>query len=152
MQGWPCPDAYKVTVKRTGTPPLGVVWYWQGTSCGTSTALGSDSTFLSTTSGTYYIRAYDLSCGCWSSDCGSVSVTVDPLGITWSGTVSSDWTNSNNWSCGTVPGPNSNVTIPPDTTFPPSVPDGVSASVGSITLMPGAVVTVGTNSKLNVIH
>jgi len=65
------------TITRSGTPPADITWYWQGTSCGTRTDLGSGATYIATASGTYYIRARHTS-GLWSDDCGSVTVTVNP--------------------------------------------------------------------------
>lgn len=70
------PQCGIVTITRSGTPPGGETWYWQGTLCGTSTSFGSGSTFTVTSSGTYYIRAYNSTGNCWSVGCGSVSVTV----------------------------------------------------------------------------
>lgn len=70
----PQPDS--VTITRSGTPPSGETWYWQGTSCGTNTSLGSGTTYNATSSDTYYIRAYKSSGSCWSSGCGSTSVIV----------------------------------------------------------------------------
>lgn len=65
-----------VTVTRTGAPPGGETWYWQGTDCGISTALGSGATYNATTSETYYIRSYLIAQGCWSPSCGSVDVSA----------------------------------------------------------------------------
>ena len=67
-----------VTLTRSGPPPAGETWYWQGTSCGTSTVLGSGATYAATASGTYYIRSYHIAEACWSTGCGSVTVTVNP--------------------------------------------------------------------------
>ncbi|NLX12894.1 MAG: hypothetical protein GXY44_04465 [Phycisphaerales bacterium] len=64
------------TLTRAGSPPAGVTWYWQGTVCGTQTALGSGATFTAAASGTYYIRAQDNTSAQWSAGCGAVSVTV----------------------------------------------------------------------------
>ena len=72
------PHCDVVTLTRSGNPPSGQTWYWQGTSCDTSTSLGSGSKFSATQSGTYYIRAYNSSLNCWSGTCGSVSVIVYP--------------------------------------------------------------------------
>ncbi len=74
-------------IQRTGNPPAGVTWFWQGTNCGTSTSYGSGPTYTCTTSGTYYIRARDDSTLVWSTGCGSVAVTVItapnvPTGVT----------------------------------------------------------------------
>nr|MBA3665184.1 T9SS type A sorting domain-containing protein [Bacteroidota bacterium] len=57
------------------TPPSGVTYYWQGTSCGTSTS-NSAATYVATTSGTYYLRAQNNNSNSWSS-CSSVNVTVN---------------------------------------------------------------------------
>nr|WP_294935514.1 GEVED domain-containing protein [uncultured Flavobacterium sp.] len=64
-----------VTLTRTGTPPAGETWYWQTTAGGTSTA-NSGSTYVVTTSGTYYIRSQNNTTGCWSAGAGSLAVTI----------------------------------------------------------------------------
>lgn len=69
------PACGSVTLTRAGSPPAGVVWYWQGTSCGTSTTF-SGSTYTALTSGTYYLRAKNTTCGTWST-CSNVTVTVN---------------------------------------------------------------------------
>jgi large repetitive protein len=73
------PQCGTVTLTRPASPPAGETWYWQGSSCGTSTALGSGANYAATSSGTYYLRARRDSDGVWSASCGSVSVTVIPL-------------------------------------------------------------------------
>jgi len=62
---------------RSGTPPSGVTWYWQGKNAsGTATNLGSGSTYTASQgSGTYYIRARSSS-GVWSNGSGSRFVTI----------------------------------------------------------------------------
>ncbi len=59
-----------------GAPPSGTTYYWQGTSCGTSTTNPS-ATYTVNSSGTYYLRAKNSN-GVWSA-CSSTSVTVDPV-------------------------------------------------------------------------
>jgi hypothetical protein len=76
------PQCTSSTITRSGTPPTGTTWYWQGTNAnGTSTTLGSGATFTATTSGTYYIRALN-STGCWSSTSGNVSVIISGIPTT----------------------------------------------------------------------
>ncbi|WP_307424263.1 GEVED domain-containing protein [Chryseobacterium sp. MDT2-18] len=65
-----------VTLSRTGTPPVGVAWYWQVTALGTDTA-NSTSTYVVNASGTYYLRAQNIATGCWSTGSGSVVVVVN---------------------------------------------------------------------------
>lgn len=60
-----------------GTPPAGTTYYWQGTSCGTSTA-NSALTYVVSSSGNYYLRARN-SGGFWSSSCSSLSVTINQI-------------------------------------------------------------------------
>jgi hypothetical protein len=48
--------------------------------------------------------------GCQASVSGSSNIIVTPSG-TWLG-ITSDWNDSNNWSCGAVPSSQTNVTIP----------------------------------------
>ncbi len=58
-------------------PPPNVTYYWQGTSCGEA-ADNSSVTYIAPASGTYYLRARSAS-GHWSSGCGSVTVSVNPI-------------------------------------------------------------------------
>ncbi len=69
----------QATLSRSGNPPSGVRWYWQGkTSNGFITNKGYGSTFLANEgTGTYYIRARNTSTGVWSSGLGSVTVTIN---------------------------------------------------------------------------
>ncbi|RNL88492.1 hypothetical protein ED312_08570 [Sinomicrobium pectinilyticum] len=70
-------DCTKATLSRNGTPPSGVTWYWQGkNSNGTSTNLGSGSTYTAAQgSGVYYIKARN-SDGIWSEGSGAVHITI----------------------------------------------------------------------------
>lgn len=60
-----------------GTPPAGTTYYWQGTTCGTSTA-NFALTYVVSSSGNYYLRAMN-SAGVWSSSCSSLSVTINHI-------------------------------------------------------------------------
>lgn len=70
------PSCGPVTLTRTGTVPSNETWYWQGTSCGTSKILGSAETYSANATGPYFLRAYNNTGGCWSTNCSSISVTV----------------------------------------------------------------------------
>lgn len=142
-----------VTLNRIGSPPTGVLWYWQGTSCGTDTILGHNSTFIAPSSGTYYLRAYELNCGCWSLGCSSINVSVPTSStVEWLGLISNDWTNGANWSCGRMPDSTKDVIIQPGTPFSPRVPDGVVVECRSLMIMTGAVVNIGVAAKLKVLN
>ncbi|MGK7390101.1 MAG: DUF6443 domain-containing protein [Candidatus Cyclobacteriaceae bacterium M2_1C_046] len=83
------------TLYRNGTPPDGVLWYWQTSSLGTSISDHSSSKVVSS-SGTYYIRAYDTGTTLWSSGSGSVTVTVNALPTVDAGSTQSACKNSGN--------------------------------------------------------
>ncbi len=90
------PQCNSVTITRTGTPPAGITWHWQGTNAnGTSTSLGSGLTFIANTTGTYYIRAMN-STGCWSATSNGVNVIVNSFPITITNPI------SNSPQCGSV--------------------------------------------------
>jgi RHS repeat-associated protein len=76
------------TVSFNGTPPAGTTWYWQTASNGTSQA-SSASTQTATSAGTWYVRPYIASSGCWGTASSVPVPTVnalpqDPLGATFS--------------------------------------------------------------------
>ncbi len=82
----------------------------------------------------------------------TISIIVEPGDIKWLGTQSNNWTNGNNWSRGFVPDSYSVVTIPASTPFSPFIPASTNVSVGSISVLPGATLTVGSNANLKVTH
>ena len=62
----------QATLRRVGSPPSGVTWYWQGkNSNGTSRSLGSGEYYYPNSStggsGYYYLRARNNSSGTWSN-------------------------------------------------------------------------------------
>lgn len=61
-------------VSYTGTPPTGVIWYWQTSSTGTSTT-NSSNTYTVTSPGTYYVRPYNTSLSCWGTDAAQYGVS-----------------------------------------------------------------------------
>ena len=59
--------------------PAGYEYYWQGTvSGGSSTALPATAPYAYTSSGTYYLAAYETASGCWSNTVGT-AVTVNSM-------------------------------------------------------------------------
>ena len=56
--------------------PANYVYYWQGSSCGVSTANPASLAYPVSSSGTYYMRGIYAPLGCWTP-CSSVSVTVN---------------------------------------------------------------------------
>jgi hypothetical protein len=66
------------TTLSAATPPYStVLYYWQTSSGGSSTAYGYATTQTITTSGTWYLRAFNTCSGIWGGSSGGVSVTID---------------------------------------------------------------------------
>ena len=65
-------DGDEATLTRN-TPPTGIIYYWQGTSCGELTD-NSESTYIATTSSTYYLRGFDSTAGTWNASCATTIV------------------------------------------------------------------------------
>lgn len=75
----PACSSTSLTFSGTATSP--VVHYWQSTATGTSTANNAASPLLVTSSGNYFVRAYDPTSGtgCWSASAvGPYAVVVNP--------------------------------------------------------------------------
>ena len=67
----------------------------------------------------------------------------------WLGSVSSDWFNPANWSCGLLPGPASNVIIRNNKPFYPIV--NATVSVYSLNVSQGANITVANGVHVNIL-
>lgn len=64
-----------LTYSETAVAP--VEFYWQTTSLGTSTANNASSSLAITTSGDYYVRAFNTATSCWSdAEVGPYTVTI----------------------------------------------------------------------------
>ncbi|GAA5035330.1 hypothetical protein GCM10011506_28000 [Marivirga lumbricoides] len=59
-------------------PPDGIIWYWQGTNPN-GKSMSNSEVGLAQESGTYYLRAYNPSTGCWSI--GSSSIVVEIIDV-----------------------------------------------------------------------
>ncbi len=69
------------------------------------------------------------------------------FGNTWLGAVNNVWENPANWSCGTIPDIYTDVIIPSG-----NVQLNSNTSVNSLTISPGATLTVAAGINLTVIH
>jgi hypothetical protein len=136
------------TVVATGA---GLTYQWQvnigfgGWTTLTSSALysGVNTATLTITGATLSMNNYQYRC-IISGQC-TPSVTTNPAiltvttNTTWTGTISTAWSNPGNWACNTVPSATTNVTIPPTAPHQPQV-DIPDAICDSMTIMSGASV------------
>ncbi len=90
--------------------------------------------------------------GAWGHD-NEVDFTGGTLNSNanqWVGNVSTAWNNAANWSTNTVPAAGTPVIIPANRPFEPVIANGVVANCKTITVQPGASVTVATGGSLKV--
>ncbi|MFN8321864.1 MAG: T9SS type A sorting domain-containing protein [Chitinophagales bacterium] len=72
------PNCGQVTLTRVGTPPSGQTWYF-GSGFNMTIHNGNHgSTYVVTSSGTYYIHSRYDATGCWGLDTVTISVVVKP--------------------------------------------------------------------------
>ncbi|MFM2230027.1 MAG: hypothetical protein RL607_1285 [Bacteroidota bacterium] len=75
------PACSSTTLTYSGTATAPIINYWQSTPTGTSTANNAASPLAVTTSGNYYVRAYNPTSGsgCWSTTAvGPYAVVINP--------------------------------------------------------------------------
>ncbi|MEO6499866.1 MAG: hypothetical protein ABIN95_12655, partial [Mucilaginibacter sp.] len=133
---------------------------------------GSSLTIPGMQNGIYTLRFYNTSSGTlmktsslinygelmfplpdMSWDMAFTAEIYQPLGdFTWVGSTSTNWTIGSNWSGGAVPGAAADIIIPANTPFSPIIPSGITTSCKSISVLPGADLTVGSNAHLNVME
>ncbi len=71
------PACSSTDLTYTGTAAAGTVNYWQTSPTGTDETYNTTATYSATTSGTYYVRAYDTAGTCWSDNALSYVVVIE---------------------------------------------------------------------------
>jgi hypothetical protein len=129
------------------TPPYTFV-YNNGTSS-TSVTTSSDPYVLNvmSTNSTNYSLVSMMDANCPGDVSGSAALTVNPSGG-WKGMISSDWQNPSNW-CGVLPTATTDVLIPSESPNMPVLSYG-AAYCDTLTVMPGASVTVNPGTNMNI--
>lgn len=82
-------------------------------------------------------------------DCDG-NVPGSSTGISWTGTISTNWETPGNWSSNTVPAIHDDVTVSAGTPFSPVINAGVLAVCKTIRVNTGAAVTIATGGDLKV--
>jgi hypothetical protein len=133
---------------------LTYIWYENGVAISALnpnyTAAGNTLTInnVSGLSGNSYYVEVQGQCG--NVQTSATTTLTENLNNNWSGTVSSDWDNGMNWSCGTVPIVTTNVLIPAGVPNMPMV-NVNNAVCDNLTIAATASVTfTGVNNKLSV--
>ncbi len=77
-------------------------------------------------------------------------IIFDTLFVTWTGLISTEWSNANNWSGNAVLTENADIIIPAGTSFSPVIPNGASIICNSIKVRSGAAITFAPGSFLKI--
>ena len=107
----------------------------------------SDSAFTGVSYGMGNVESYGYNIG---ANFNPSNGTDRMIPMTWTGSISMDWFNPDNWSTASVPTEIDHVLIPGGTTFTPAISAGLVAHCKSISIENGATINVGTNANLNV--
>ena len=74
-------DCFSAVLESLAAIPNGEMWYWQGTAVGSkSISFPATSTYIANTSGTYRLRAKNLTTGVWSPKGSTIEVTLGSIG------------------------------------------------------------------------
>jgi len=108
---------------------------------------------LTITAATAGMNGYVYQCiatGSVSPSATSNSATLTVATTTWLGATSANWSNTANWSCGTLPTATTDIIIPGGTTFSPQI-DITTAICNGLTINSGATLAfVAGSNKLEV--
>lgn len=94
--------------------------------------------------GKSYRCVISSSCGTSPVNSSAAILTINP-GFAWNGSVSSDWNDPDNWSCGHVPGPTNPVQVA-NTANQPVLSSGVAGIVKDLIIDSGASLTINGNT------
>ena len=143
-----CTGTNSTTLTLSGN--IGTV-QWQFSTDGTNFSNIANATrqsyaFTNLTSTTHY-RAVVTGGACGTATTAPATILVKQPG-SWIGAVNNDWNNAGNW-CGSMPTASTNVTITNEPSNQPFIANA-DVSVRSLTIAPGAQLTINSNRNLNV--
>lgn len=132
------------TVTLGATSSVGTINWFAAESGGTVLESGNSfTTPVITTTTTYYVEGSNG--GCLTSPRTAVVATVNRSGY-WTGAVSTDWNNINNWECSELPGSTTDVLISNGKSRYPVLTSGAAGTVKNLTIESAASLTVSGNT------
>ncbi|MCE1199064.1 MAG: T9SS type A sorting domain-containing protein, partial [Marinilabiliales bacterium] len=140
-----CRGAATVTYVATSTNNTGITYSLDASSLAggnTIVAASGAVTYASTWSGTTLITATATGCNGPASSVHTVTTIGDE---TWTGTISTDWNQGGNWSCGYIPDLLSSVQIP-NVANKPVLSGGAVGQAKNVTIDSGSSLTVSANT------
>lgn len=137
-----------VTLTNTTTPPTGFVTRWYDDAALTVLlGQGANLSRIVNSFDLIYVRNENPN-GCVSLvDTVTISITNTN---TWTGNINTNWFNTGNWSCGSVPTATTSAIIPSGVTNMPNVVSGLTANVFNLTINNGATLNLQGTSTLNI--
>jgi Zn-dependent metalloprotease len=106
-----------------------------------STAPNGELTFHFVSNGSVVDRGWTADVSC---------ITVGPNQCNWTGSLNNDWANPQNWTCGRVPDPYTDVIIEAGKLMYPII--SADINIRSLTIQTGARVEVSYGVKVNISH
>jgi len=104
----------------------------------------------STTYLAWTLSGYTYDINSWHVD--DICIYGSCLVNTWTGAISTQWNDPDNWSCGILPNNQTTVAIPAGLPRYPIVPAGITAYCYDVDLETGATLMVATGAVLNVVN
>ena len=132
------------TLSLSATTLSGVTYAWTGPNGFTSSLQNPTLNYLAANAGVYTLQV--TSAGCTSTAFTNVKSTTTTG--QWTGAVSTDWADVNNWCSGILPTSLIDVTINASATRMPTISN--AASCRKLTINAGAVVTTSIAGTLNI--
>jgi hypothetical protein len=143
-----CPPAASTTLATSLT---GSTYQWQVNTGGGFGNISDNSFYSGTTTGTLSLNNIPSAWYGYTYRCLVDGTPDDETRIifqnVWTGAINNDWENTGNWSCGTLPDANTDVIITGGTVIV-----NASTTIRTLSVLPGATVTVTTGVTLTVLY
>jgi len=97
---------------------------------------------------TIYLKVAPYFVGTTGTYSLDIKLTKKSFVFAWTGAISTDWSNTKNWSASRLPTAADDIVLPAGTQFMPLVPNGITATCKSLRVAKGSNVTVSTGGAL----
>jgi hypothetical protein len=134
------------SLNLTATTAASSTYAWTGPNSFTSSAQNPTLSYAAAYAGVYEVQV--TTAGCATPSIAYVKVVSSTSTGQWTGNVSTDWANANNWCDGILPSSTTDVIITASASNMPAI--GSSVSCRNLTVNTGATVTLSGAGTLNI--